>query len=93
MILFGRVHKLKRDQNEDEGLVTFKAEVDDKTQSVNAVFDQNNYSVAIRAHDARNPVVVTGDLERVGQRWRLTNASVRELAADDADEDAEDDQP
>jgi hypothetical protein len=93
MSLFGRVHKLKRDQHEAEGLVTFKAEVDDKMQSVNAVLDQNNYSVAIRAHDARNPVVVTGDLERVGQRWRLTNASVRELAVDDTDEDAEDDQP
>ncbi|MBF0392873.1 MAG: hypothetical protein HQL38_09350, partial [Alphaproteobacteria bacterium] len=51
--LFGGVHKLKRDQHEIEGLVTLKAEVDDKMQSVNAVLDQNNYSVAVRAHDAR----------------------------------------
>jgi hypothetical protein len=85
--LFGRVHKLKRDQHEVEGLVTLKAEVDDKVQSVNAVLDQNNYTVAVRAHGERNPVVVTGDLERIGQRWRITNASIRELAADDAEDD------
>lgn len=90
--LFGRVHKLKRDQHEEEGLVTFKAEVDEKMQSVNAVLDQNNYSVAIRAHDARNPVVVTGDLERIGQRWRVTNANVRELVVDDTDDDPGDEQ-
>lgn len=90
--LFGRVHKLKRDQHEAEGLVTFKAEVDEKMQSVNAVLDQSNYSVAIRANDARNPVVVAGDLERVGQRWRITNASVRELAVDDSEDDLEDEQ-
>lgn len=84
MNLFGCVHKLRRDQHEAEGLVTFKAEVDDRMQSVNAVLDQNNYSVAIHAHEARNPVVVTGDLEGIGQRWRLTNVNVRELAVYDA---------
>ena len=87
VILFGSVHTLKRDQYDIEGLVTFKDEVDDKVQSVNAVLDQNNYSAAVRAHEARNPVVVTGDLERVKQRWRLTNTSIRELAADDAEDD------
>lgn len=56
----------KRDQHEIEGLVTLKAEVDEKVQSVNAVLDQTNYSVAVRAHDARNPVIVNGDLERIG---------------------------
>lgn len=90
--LFGSVHKLRREQHEVEGLVTFKAEVDERMQSVNAVLDQNNYSAAIRAHDARNPVVVTGDLERVGQRWRLTNASVRELVTNDPEDEAEDQQ-
>ena len=87
VILFGSVHTLKRDQHDIEGLVTFKAEVDNKVQSVNAVLDENNYSVAVRAHEARNPVVVTGDLERVKQRWRLINTSIRELAADDAEDD------
>jgi hypothetical protein len=88
--LFGTVHKLKRDQNEVEGLVTLKAMIDDKPQSVGAVLDQTNYSIAIKAHDAQTPVIVTGDLERVGHRWQLTNASVREIpAGDDTEDDGE----
>jgi hypothetical protein len=85
--LFGTVHKLRRDQEEVEGVVTLKAMVDDKLQSVSAVLDQSNYSVAVQAHGAKTPVIVTGDLERVGQRWQMTNASVRELLADDGADD------
>ncbi len=85
--LFGTVHKLKREQDEVDGLVTLKAMVDDKPQSVSAVLDQTNYSVAVRAHDAKLPVIVTGDLERVGQRWQITNANVREIPATDSSED------
>ncbi len=89
--LFGTVHKLKRDQEEVEGVVTLKAMVDDKTQSVSAVLDQANYSIAVRAHEAKTPVIVTGDVERVGQRWQMTNAKVRELLAHDGveEEDAD----
>ena len=81
--LFGTVHKLKRDQEEVEGVVTLKAMVDDKLQSVSTILDQANYSVAVRAHEAKTPVIVTGDLERVGRRWQMTNANVRELVADE----------
>ena len=42
------------------GLVTLKAMVDDKPQSVSAVLDQSNYSIVLKAHDARLPVFVTG---------------------------------
>ena len=85
--LFGSVHKLKRDEYEVEGQVTFKVDMDGQNKSVSSVLDQNNYSVAISAHKARNPVIVTGDLERVGQRWRVTNAVVREVVSDDVEED------
>src|ERR1700730_13215486 len=87
--LFGTVHKLKRDQEEVEGVVTLKAMVDDKLQSVSTILDQANYSVAVRAHEAKTPVIVTGDLERVGHRWQMTNASVRELLADDGAEEGD----
>ena len=83
--LFGSVHKLTRDKYEIDGQVTFKVDMDGKSQSVGSVLDQNNYSVAIRAHAARNPVIVTGDLERIKQRWRITNATVRELISDEDD--------
>ena len=39
--------------------------------------------MAIHAHEARNPVIVTGDLERVKQRWHMANATVREFVTDD----------
>ncbi len=81
--LFGSVHKLTRGEHEIEGQVTFKVDMDGKIQSVGAVLDQNNYSIAISAHEARNPVIVHGDLERAGQRWRVTNATVRELTSDE----------
>lgn len=43
----------------------------------------------MHAHEAQTQVIVTGDLERVGQRWQLTNATVRELPQDHLDaEDA-----
>jgi hypothetical protein len=81
--LFGTVYSLTRDQEEVEGVVTLKAMIDDKVQSVKAVLDQATYKVAVQAHGAKTPVIVTGDLERVGQRWQMTNASVREFPADD----------
>lgn len=86
--LYGTVHKLKRDQDEVEGVVTLKAIVEDRMQSVRAILDQANYSTAVQAHDAQAPVIVTGDLERVGQRWQLTNANVRELPAGAEEEEA-----
>jgi hypothetical protein len=86
------VHKLKRDQDEVEGLVTLKAVIDDKLQSVSAVLDQANYSTAVRAHEAKIPVRILGDLERVKQRWQLTNASVTTLAGSDSADDGEDEE-
>lgn len=85
--LFGTVHKLRRELHHVDGVVTLKALIDEKPQSIQAVLDQGNYSVAVRAHDAKSPIMVTGDLERVGQRWQLTNGSVTEISLDDLFED------
>jgi hypothetical protein len=87
-ILYGNIHKLKRDQEQVEGVVTLKTIIDDKVQSVSAVLDQSTYALAVQAHKAQKQVIVTGDLERIGQRWQMTNASVRELPTDsEFDED------
>jgi hypothetical protein len=80
---------LKRDHEDVEGLVTLKAMVDEKPQSVRAVLDQSNYSIAMRAHEHKAPVIVKGDLERVGQRWQLTNAQVTSLDNNDSDDETE----
>jgi hypothetical protein len=87
--LFGTVLRLKGDREEVEGVVTLRAMVDDRLQPVSAVLDQANYSIAVRAHDAKTPVIATGDLERVGHRWQMTNASLRELSPDDGSEERE----
>jgi hypothetical protein len=87
--LFGTVHKLKRGHDEPDGLITLKAMVDDKPQSVTALLDQATYNIAVQAHKAKKPVIVTGDLKRVGQRWKMENATVRELPADEAGDEAE----
>lgn len=81
--LFGSVVRLRREDAEVDGQVTFKALIDDREQSVVAILDQSNYGVAVRAHGERNPVVLRGDLARVGQRWRLENASIRELSSEE----------
>lgn len=87
MTLFGTVHKLVRDQSDPEGTVTIKTMVDDKPQSVSALLNALDYSVAVQAHESKKPVIMGGDLKRVGQRWQLTNASVRALPDDASDED------
>ena len=81
--LFGTVNKLTRGEHEIAGQATFRMDIDGKNQSVSAILDQRSYSVAIHAHGARNPVIVTGDLERVKQRWHMANATVREFVTDD----------
>lgn len=85
--LFGTVHKLKRDYVETEGEITLKAMVDGKPQSVSAKLDKAAYSVAIQANEAKRPVIMTGDLKRVGQRWRMENPTVSEIPADEASDD------
>ncbi len=45
--------------------------------SVQAVLDEKNYRVAIRAHEAGSHVIVTGDLEKIGRGWHIKNANVR----------------
>ena len=88
--LFGTVHKLKRGHDEPDGLITLKTLLDNKPQSVTALLDSANYSIAVQAHDAKSPLIVTGDLKRVGQRWKMENATVREPPADDSGDEGED---
>ena len=84
--LFGVVQRLKRDESE-EGTITLRVSIGGRTESVTAVLSHNDYELAIQAHKHRAPVIATGDLERVGQRWRLSSASIADVIFE---EDAED---
>lgn len=76
MELFGTVYQLQRDHKEAEGRVTLRAVIDGKIQSVQTTLDEAGYSQAVQAHDRQLPVLIRGDLERSGQRWRLTSAEL-----------------
>ena len=87
--MFGIVQRLKRDGAEIGGNITLRASIDGRNQSVTALLEQFDYERAIRAHQAKAPIIMEGDLERVGQRWRLLNARVVDiiLNEDEADGD------
>ncbi len=76
VVLFGVVHRLKREEDETEGTITVRTSIDGKTQSVVAVLEPEDYDRAIEAHQAREPVLLKGDLERQKQRWRLRHSRI-----------------
>ena len=71
--LFGSVQMLKRDYSETNGTVTLRATIDGKVQSVTVVLSETDYNRASQANLEQVPISLEGDLERVGQRWHLTN--------------------
>ncbi len=83
--LFGIVRSLKREEEEVEGSVSIRASIDGHNRSVVAVLDQSDYERAVRAHGAKAPVVMRGDLERLGQRWRLLNPRIADVILDEDD--------
>jgi len=85
VVVFGMVQKLSRDELDLYGTVWLRAYVDDRIQTVVSVLDQFDYDRAIHAHSVNMPLVLNGDLERVGQRWRLLNPRVLDII--DKDED------
>ena len=74
--LFGFVHRLQRSEAEDDGTIYLRTEIDNQTSSVAVVLKQSDYDTAIRAHKEKAPVLLQGDLDRIGQRWRLLNPEV-----------------
>ena len=85
--LFGVVWKLAREEQEVDGTITMRAPIDGMTQSVTAVLSQSDYHRAIQAHDAKSAVIAVGDLERVGQRWRLLNPRIEDVISHEGEPD------
>ena len=74
--LFGFVHRLQRREVEDDGTIYLRTEIDNQTCSVTVVLKESDYRTAIRAHEDKAPVLLQGDLDRIGQRWRLLNPEI-----------------
>lgn len=75
-LVYGTVFKLTREHDETEGVVTLKALIDERVQSVAARLDDYNYDLAVSAHREHQPIVLRGDLARNKQRWVLKDAEV-----------------
>ena len=81
--LHGFVRLLKRGGAEDDGTIRLATDIDGQRQSVVAVLERTDYERAVQAHQDRAPVVLAGDLERTGQRWRLLNPHLEGVLRDD----------
>jgi len=68
---------------DQDGQVTLKTFIDGKPVSVKTKLPAELYTQALAAHDDKNPVIITGDLKRDGQRWRLENPRNMELVFED----------
>ena len=84
--LLGSVRRLKRDDTETDGTVTLRAYFDGKFQSVTAILSESDYNLAIEAHRENAQIIVEGDLDRFGQRWRLVNPRLAEIISEEDDE-------
>ena len=85
--LCGFVRLLKRGEEEDDdGIIGLATTIDGQPQSVKVVLERVDYERAIRAHHDRAPVVLNGDLDRMGQRWRLLNPRLTGVIRDDGPE-------
>ena len=89
MRLFGVVQWLKRAETDTKGTIALRASINGQNQVVVAVLKQSDYERAIQAHETKSPLVMEGDLERTGQRWRLLNPRIADviLNEDAPDED------
>ncbi|NKL37514.1 hypothetical protein GFL49_27870 [Rhizobium leguminosarum bv. viciae] len=81
--LEGYVVGAGRRVEDDDGQVTLKTFLDGRPISVRTKLPAELYTLALAARDEKNPVVVTGDLRREGQRWRLDNPRNLEVTSED----------
>ena len=84
--LYGFVRLLKRGEEDDDGIIGLATTIDGQQHSVKVVLERVDYERAIQAHHDRAPVVLNGDLDRMGQRWRLLNPRLTGVIRDDGPE-------
>ena len=87
--LYGFVRLLKRGEADDDGMIGLTTDIDERRQSVVAVLERSDYERAVQAHGDRALVMLAGDLERTGQRWRLLNPHLKVVLHDDGPESSD----
>ena len=84
--LHGFARLLQRGEAEDDGRIGLATDIDGQRQSVVAVLERADCERAVQAHKDGALVVLAGDLERTGQRWRLLNPRVESVIRGDGSE-------
>ncbi len=74
--LHGYVRLLTRGESEEHGMIRLKTLIENKQQSVKAFLGRSDYEKAVQAHKDKALVILSGDLECVGQRWQLLNPNL-----------------
>jgi hypothetical protein len=85
--IYGYVTNLSRNKDAIEGRVTIKTEIDGVMSSVRADFESEQYRKIVEAHEQRKVVTLEGDLQRDGQRWKLTNTRDIQILLDEDDQE------
>ena len=75
----GVAQRLRRDEAEIGGDIVLRASIDGRNRAVTAYLQPFDYEKAIQAHRTKAPIIMDGDLARIGQRWRLLNAHVVDI--------------
>lgn len=81
--LFGTVQRLMRDEDETSGTIHVRTWIDGENRSVAVVLGKAEFDRAIQARKERRPVILQGDLERSGRRWRLLDARIDAIIDDE----------
>ena len=82
----GFVRILERGEDDADGTIRLITDIDGQRRSVMAVLDQSDYERAVQAHSDKASVSMKGDLERVGQRWKLLNPRIESVLCNDEQE-------
>ena len=77
--LQGFIYALARPQEDEEGTVRLRTNIDGRRRSVAAILNRFDYPKAIEAHAIGAMVSLSGDLEQGGQNWHLRGARLVEV--------------
>ena len=75
----GIVEGLKRDDKQAGGTIRLRSRFQGRKVYIWAVLNENDYKTAISAHSERRRITMRGNLQRVGQQWRLFESHVVHL--------------
>ena len=81
--LYGYVRLLERGPEEEDGTIRLNTMVDNKNVSVTAMLGRQDYERAVQAHRDKALVILSGDLEHFGHRWKLLNSQFEGVLRDE----------